>query len=134
MKYKIRRNVTADNPIWDEDARLFEKMSKEATSPKEREFFDVQHYKQVNNFTCANDLVMSERNNPDCLYIARVNSDEYIIGVEGHGKEVHTMNLSEALSINLKTAGLLNRDITLLDWLRERDYQGVEYEHNFDDV
>lgn len=134
MKYTIRRNVTFDNPLWEEDLRLFERMAKESTSEQEREFFDVQHYKQVNNFTCANDLVMSELNNPDHLYVARVNSDEYIIGVDGKDNEVHTMNLSEALATNLKEAGLIDRDITLLDWFRALNYQGVEYEHNFDDI
>ncbi|MCC8115362.1 MAG: hypothetical protein LIP03_15490 [Bacteroidales bacterium] len=78
---------------------------------------------------------MSEDNNPDHIYILRTNADEYIIGNDQFPEhEIHTMNLNDALMTNLKTAGLLNRNLTLLDWLRERDYQGVEYEHNFDDI
>lgn len=134
MKYSIKRNTYSKNSLWEVDTELFNKMSKEAISEKEREFFEVQHYKQVNNFTCANDLLMSELSNSDHLYIVRVNFDEYIFGVDGNPSEVHTMNLSDALSTNLKEAGLLNRNITLHDWLRERDYQNVEYEHNFDDI
>lgn len=135
MKYHINRNVTEDNELWDEDRLLFAKMAKEAVSEQEREFFDVQHYKQVNNYATANDLVMSENNNPDHIYIIRINADEYIVGnnlFPDH--EIHTMNLYDALNTNLKETGLLDKDISLLDWLRERDYQGVEYEHNFDDI
>lgn len=134
MKYSIRRNVETDNSLWKEDTLLFNKMAKESISEREREFFEVQHYKQVNNFTCANDLLMSELSNSDHLYVTRVNFDEYLIGVDGNPNEVHTMNLSEALNTNLKEAGLLQSDVTLHDWFRQRDYQGVEYEHNFDDI
>ncbi|MCC8070526.1 MAG: hypothetical protein LIO90_01835 [Bacteroidales bacterium] len=135
MKYNIKRNVTKDNDLWDADKSLFAKMDKEAISEREREFFDIQHYKQVNNYASANDLVMSENSNTDHIYIIRTNADEYIVGNElVPDKEIHTMNLNEALTTNLKVVGLLDRDLTLLDWLRERDYQGVEYEHNFDDI
>ena len=41
------------------------------------------------------------------------------------------MKLSEALNANLKQLGYLDRDITLLDWLRERDYKGIRYNHNY---
>lgn len=44
------------------------------------------------------------------------------------------MTLKETLDANLKEIGVLDRDITLLQWLRERDYKGVEYDHNFDDL
>ncbi len=44
------------------------------------------------------------------------------------------MCLHDALNINLKAAGLLDRDITLFQWLRERDYAGVEHDHNYDDI
>ena len=44
------------------------------------------------------------------------------------------MNLYEALNANLKEIGVLDRNITLFQWLRERDYKGVEYNHNFDDL
>ena len=134
MKYNIKRNAYSKNPLWEVDNELFSKMSKEAISENEREFFQVQHYKQVNNFTCANDLLMSELCNSDHIYIVRVNFDEYIFGVDGNPNEIHTMNLADALSTNLKEAGLLNRNITLHDWSRERDYQNVEYEHNFDEI
>jgi hypothetical protein len=32
------------------------------------------------------------------------------------------MSLAELLDINLRDAGFLNRDISVLDWLREHDF------------
>ena len=69
------------------------------------------------------------------LETARLMLDEYVVG---HGigtdgaQEVHVMNLSEALSVNLKAEGFLNRDITLWQWLREKDYTIVNYGRNYD--
>ena len=42
------------------------------------------------------------------------------------------MCLSDALSLNLKDLGFIDRDLTLYQWLRERDYDVVNYERNFD--
>ena len=42
------------------------------------------------------------------------------------------MTLSEALAINLKEIGFIDRDITLLEWLRESDYKYVNYNRNHD--
>ena len=64
----------------------------------------------------------------------RVDYDEFLVGhgtVGHYDEEYHVMNLSEALNTNLKERGYLDRDITLLDWLRERDYQGIRYNHNY---
>lgn len=43
---------------------------------------------------------------------------------------IHVMSLTEALSINLKTVEFIDRDETLLDWLRARDYKGATFDHN----
>lgn len=134
MKYKINKNLTFENDLWPEDKELFAYMEEHAVSEREKEFFEVQRYKQIYNFTSANDVVMGAMRNPDRIYIARVGCDEYIFGVWGSANEVHTMNLTQALNTNLKAAGVIDRDITLLDWLRERDYKDVEYETNFDDM
>ena len=42
------------------------------------------------------------------------------------------MCLSEVLSLNLKTLGFIDRDLTLLEWLRETDYTYVNYNRNYD--
>lgn len=123
------------NELWPEDKALFESMEGNYQSDNEREFFEKQRYKQECVMTSSNDLLLHEDNNQDRIYIVRCWYEEYVVGglLYKQGEE-HYMNLSEALNANLKEIGVLDRDITLLQWLRERDYKGVEYDHNFDDL
>lgn len=125
------------NKLWPEDLALFERMEKEYVSEQEKEFFEKLRYKEENIYTYANDLIMWELSNEDHIYIVRCRFSEYDIGhgVEGkYDEEQHTMNLYEALNIKLKEVGYLDRDITLHEWLREINYAGVEYNHNYDDL
>lgn len=122
------------NKLVKEDAELFEFMKSHYQSENEKEFFEKLRYKQENVLTVANDLILSERNNDDGLYIVRCIFEEYIVGQEDVTEEQHVMCLYDALNLNLKAAGLLDRDITIFQWLRERDYAGVEYDHNYDDI
>ena len=117
-----------------EDRALFERMKDEYQSENEKEFFERLRYKQEHVFTVANDLILHERNNEDGIYIVRCEYEEYVVGQKEVIEEQHVMDLSEALAINLKETGLLDREITLFEWLRERDYAGVEYDHNYDDM
>ena len=90
-------------------------------------------YKEEYQATALNDLLVSEYENQDEIYIVRMYNEEYIVG-QGIGtdgiNEEHVMCLFEAL--NLKELGFLDRDLTLLDWLRECDYSVVNYERNYD--
>lgn len=118
-----------------EDKALFESMVGHYQSENEREFFEKQRYKQEYVMTSSNDLLLHEDNNEDRIYIVRCWYEEYVVGGELYKRgEEHYMTLAEALSANLKDIGVLDRDITLFQWLRERDYKGVEYDHNFDDL
>ena len=122
------------NELTKTDLALFERMKGHYQSENEREFFEKLRKKEEEEFTFTNDLILHEFNNEDQLFIVRCYYEEYIVGSAIRREEEHTMDLSEALAINLKDAGLLERDITLFDWLRERDYAGVEYDHNYDDM
>ncbi len=103
-------------------------------SENEAVFFKTLKYKQESEVALSNELLVSELENPDQVYLVRVEYDEYIVGVGPDEKnEVHVMNLSEALAVNLEALGLL-RSITLLEWLRSRDYDGVRYDRNYDKV
>ena len=124
----------AMNKLTTEDHALFEYMRGHYVSENEKTFFEQLRYKQENVFTTAHELIMSESNNADGIYIVRCEFEEYIIGQERVIEEQHVMSLSEALNINLKTARLLDRDMTLFEWLRTRDYSGVEYNHNYDEI
>ena len=121
------------NDLWEADKQLFASMKTEATTPEEVNFFKNMQYKEEYEPSLVNDLIMSENNNEDNIYLVRSLYDEYLVGVSSAPeKEIHVMNLSEALNLNLKEAGLLDKDETLLQWLRARNYKGVEYNHNYD--
>lgn len=127
MKKKLHKLVN-------EDKVLFEYMVGHYQSDNEREFFEKLRYKQEYVMTSSNDLILDEDNNEDGMYIVRCWYEEYVVGQEKVIEEQHVMYLAEALQLNLKEVGLLDRDITLFEWLRERDYKGVEYDHNYDDM
>ncbi len=126
---------TSKNNLWDVDAKLFTSMKKGSLSPNEANFFSNMQYKQEFEESALNDLLVSEYENDDEIYLIRMNYDEYVVG---HGigtdgaQEVHAMNLSEALAVNFKSEGFLDRDITLWQWLREKDYEIVNYGRNYD--
>ncbi len=124
---------TSKNKLWEEDEKLFASMEGKYQSANEALFFRNMKYKQEYEPTLSNDLIVSESDNEDEIYLVRVEYDEYLVGKgRGQNHEVHVMNLSEALSIDLSSVGL-NRRLTLLEWLKQRDYAGVLYDHNYDD-
>ncbi len=118
---------------WDEDLALFARMNGNYQSANEENFFRNIEYKQQNEPTVCNELLVSEYENDDIIYLVREEYEEYVIGhgTDEQQEEEHVMNLSEALAINLKTIGL-DRDITLWQWLRETDYKYVKYNRNWD--
>ena len=123
-----------ENKLWKEDEELFASMKGHYTSDNEKVFFEKIRYKMEYEDAPSNDLIMSEEDNDDHIYIVRCYYEEFIVG---HGKkdnydeEFHVMTLAEALIANLMQLGFLSRDITLLDWLRERDYKGIRYNHHY---
>lgn len=126
---------TNKHKLWDVDEKLFASMEGNYMSVNEKNFFKNIQYKQEYECTALNDLLVSEYENNDEIYIVRMYYEEYVVG-HGIGTdgayEEHVMNLSEALALNLKELGFIDRDLTLIDWLRECDYAVVNYERNYD--
>jgi hypothetical protein len=121
------------NKIWDVDLRLFASLEGHYISPEESNFFQNMQFKQEYEPALANDLIMSETDNQDGIYIVREFYDEYVVGVNNQEDlEKHVMNLSEALEIKLKEVGLSDSSQTLFEWLRARNYQGISYNRNYD--
>ena len=127
--------INEKHKLWDADAKLFASMKGNYQSKNEENFFMNMQYKEEYQATALNDLLVSEYENQDEIYIVRMYNEEYIVG-QGIGtdgvNEEHVMCLFEALNLNLKVLGFLDRDVTLLDWLRECDYSVVNYERNYD--
>lgn len=126
---------TNKHQLLDSDIVLFQDMTGKYISENEENFFKNLQYKQEYEVTALNDLLISEYENPDEIYLVREYFEEYLVG---HGigtdgaQEEHVMSLSEALSLNLKDLGFIDRNVTLLEWLRECDYDCVNYSRNYD--
>ncbi len=126
---------TEKNKLWDVDEKLFASMKGNYISENEENFFKNIQYKQEYECTALNDVLVSAYENADEIYVVREIFEEYVVG-HGIGTngacEEHVMNLSEALALNLKELGYIDRNLTLWEWLRESDYEVVNYERNYD--
>lgn len=126
---------TIKHKLWDEDASLFSSMVGNYQSVNEENFFKNMQYKQEYEPTALNDLIVSEYENNDEIYVVRMYNEEYVVGhgIDTDGAyEEHVMCLRDALSLNLKQLGYIERELTLWGWLRECDYTVVNYERNYD--
>ena len=99
--------------LWDADAKLFASMKGKYKSKNEENFFKNMQYKEEYQATALNDLLVSEYENPDEIYIVWMYNEEYIVG-QGIGtdgaNEEHVMCLFQALNLNLKELSFLDRD------------------------
>lgn len=83
----------------------------------------------------SNDLIMSENDNAEGIYIVREVFDEYVIGCAKYiENEAHVMNLSEALNISLSEIGIRGKNMTIFEWLRSVNYKGISYNRNYDNM
>ena len=129
--------MTHENELWPQDEELFSTVEKGCISESERCFFDNMHAKMLDENAPWPETLVWEHDNPDSLYLLRHGYDEFMLGngttlKEWQDNEIHTMNLSDVLSVNLKQAKLLDRNITFLQWLRENDFSCVRYNHEND--
>lgn len=118
-----------DSPLFPADAHLFKEMAGNYTSDNEKKFFETMKYKEENEPVGTQDILFLENSNEDGIYFIREGFCEYLIGAR-YG--VHVMPLADALQVNLKDLGCVNKNMTLLDWLRQRDYKGISYDNNLD--
>lgn len=124
-----------NNILWADDQVLFATMRTKSITPEEFNFFQNMQFKEEYELTLSNDLIMSESDNNEGIYIVRVIYDEYIVGCVAHPEaEVHVMNLASALDINLTEIGAYNTQKTLWEWLRIINYKGISYNHNYDNM
>ncbi len=121
------------NPVMGDDAELFASMKDNYQSKNEREFFEKMLYKQQWECSFSRDFLLPWRDNEEGIYIIRCYFDEYIVGkYEKATNEVYVQNLVDALNLNLREIGILDEDITLFEWLRRRDYAGINYDNDHD--
>ena len=92
-------------------------------------------HRQQYVFTFANDLLLSEHDNEEGLFIVRHYWDEFEVGNANTETEpFYAMCLEETLETNLLRHSILNKNVTLFDWFWNRDYAGIRYDGIFDAV
>ena len=74
---------TNKNKLWDADERLFASLEGKYQSDNEAMFFRNIKFKQEYEPTLSNDLIISESDNEDEIYLVRVEYDEYLVGKGG---------------------------------------------------
>ena len=117
------------------DKLFFDNLGDVFASTEEKNFFENMKYKMEFEPAMSNDLIMSENDNEDGIYIVRCYDYEFIIGChvgDTFKEEKYTMNFSDTLETNLKNCGFIDDNLTLLEWLRNRNFKGVQYDHNYD--
>lgn len=123
-----------ENELWEEDVLLFQEMENRYISDNERQFFETMREKMLTELAPCKELIISETQNSDQVYLLRDQYDEFILGKgieETRKSEVHKMKFSDILHVNMKEHDLLSDDITFWEWLRRIDYDGVMYDHNY---
>lgn len=127
----------ANNKLRPADIELFESMEGNYVSENERFFFESLKDREENIFTCAGEMFLFEEDTDDLLYFVRFDFDEFKLGhgtIGNYSPELYVQCLADALNANLKQLGYIDRDITFLQWLRERDYNCIRYNNNWDEL
>lgn len=127
------RNSTS-HILWDSDAKLFESMKGNYQSANEKKFFEYLFEVEQWDFSMSGDLLLHEDDNEDKIYIMRIDFDEYEVGKDSPDviENQHVQGLADALALNMKKCGFLDENISLMQWLKKRDYKGVRYDQNRD--
>lgn len=113
------------------DIKMFDEVLASELSKEERLFFEQTRAKETGEFAPSADLLLSEDDNEERLFLVRYYFTEWKLG-QADGRKLSTIycdNLSEMLSANLFP--FINRHLSLLEWLEERNFMGVKYNGNF---
>jgi len=108
---------------------------KHAVSSKEKEFFEKMRYKILNETAFSNDVLMKDDENDDAIYIMRVGTDDIIVGhnITVLGKKHEATELAGiCYAMTFDLIDYIGYHITLQEWLRKRDYNGIHYNRNND--
>lgn len=119
-----------ENELSKEDNVLFKQMSEHYQSENERIFFETMKYKEEYELAFMNDLLLTEDDNEDKLFFIRIYADEYEVGL-GSAKK-HFQSLADALNMSLSEIGFSTNCENFGEWLRQRDYNGINYDRNID--
>lgn len=112
---------------------LKEKNSDMTMSEKEKEFFAKMKEKLEGEFAPSADLILDEDDNKDEIYIVRYYYEEFKVGRGKPGNRrttsIYGVTLAETLESDMFE--LLDRHITVMEWLRKTDFEGINYNGNY---
>ncbi len=120
-----------------EDRELYEKMQGHFISDEEKTFFEELLCKELYECPMSTfDVIMHEDDNEDHLYVQKEYNSEYAVGrFFENGKRItldeQPLCLAELVEADLFP--LLQRHVTVLEWLRARNYKGVNYNYSWED-
>ena len=132
MKQIKNYPVRVDNKLPDDDQRLLDTLDTFCVSAKEREFIEQMLEIEQHWETEVGASVILEDENDDHLYIMHYNNSEYEIGNESQNSVYVAFSLSELLGLYLDEQEILDRHITVLEWLRQIGYENVTYDRTRD--
>lgn len=117
------------------DKDFLDSLKKSITTVAGKEFIAKIEYKMHYEPAMANDLLLSEFDNEEGVYLVRCYDHEFIVGRhlgDKYEDEFYAMSFSEAMNANLKDCHFTSDDTTLINWLVNRDFKGLRYNHNYD--
>ena len=120
----------------DIDRELFIKMKTDSITKNERIFFEKMEYKELYEYPISLfDVILSENDNEQGLYFVKCYCCEYLIGINNSTVMFELSCIPDSLSEALDTDlfPLLNKHITLLEWFRQRDYKGLNYNYEWEE-
>lgn len=123
-------NYSINNELWPEDTLLFQSMKGNYASEEEKEFFEIMYEKLLHENAPCNELLVDPSTNTDNIYLFRIGDEEMEVGGGPLKGRLHTMTLAEVLKADLKEIGCLDRNISLLQWLRDANYAYLNYNNN----
>lgn len=134
MKDNIKNSIFfEDEEPREEDVKLLESQPKQGETENEKKFWAMMKKKILGEFAPSADLLLSEHDNDEEIYLVRYYFHEFRIGRgrvnERTRQAIYTDSFTEAIYADL--CPLLDRHITLIEWLRERDFKGVDYDGNY---
>ncbi len=131
----MKKSTKKDWDYLSDTQNEFEEAIANAISENERQFFEKLRFKFLHETAASNDILMNESDNDDGIYILRVGTDDILIGKDLENPDEKTTPAEYAgifLALQHDMYMYVHRHITLLEWLRERNYKGVRYDANND--
>lgn len=124
--------IRADQELPEDDKRLLANLDTCCVSEKEREFIGQMLDIEQHWITEVGASIILEDENEDGIYIMHYDATIYEIGNNDQSGIYQAFSLSELLNLYLDEHDILNKHITVLEWLRQRNYDNVTYDRTRD--